>query len=157
MNAAEGISTRASWCPAVLIACAAAIALTGCGGATRSVASYCSYFYGEGSQLRNRWIKAANADAQNPFAELSNVFADLPEAANFLNQLSERAPEEIAPDVKTLAEALKHVSADAGSAVSDPLGALASGLVDGLETRGAEQRVNEYTLRNCGKPPGTTG
>lgn len=85
------------------------------------------------------------------------MFADIPEAANFLNQLSERAPEEIAPDVKVLAEALKHVSADAGAAVSDPLGALASGFVDGLETSGAERRVNEYTLRNCGNPPGTTG
>jgi hypothetical protein len=137
--------------------CAVVIALAGCGGQTRSVASYCSYFYGEGSQLRNRWIKSSAANADNPFAELSSVFADLPEAANFLNQLSERAPEEIAPDVKTLAEALKRVSADAGSAASDPLGALAGGLVTGLETHGAEQRVNEYTFRNCGKPPGTTG
>ncbi len=141
---------------AAVIACVTVTTLTGCGGASRSVASYCSYFYGEGSQLRNRWIKADNADAQNPFVELSNVFADLPEAASFLNQLSERAPEEIAPDVKTLAEALKHVSADAGSAGSDPIGALAGGLLDGLETRGAEQRVNEYTVRNCGNPPGTS-
>jgi hypothetical protein len=101
--------------------------------------------------------RSNNANAQDPFAELSSIFADTPEALNFLNQLSVRAPEEIAPDVKMLAEALKHISADAGSAASDPLGALASGLVDGQETSGAERRVNEYTLRNCGKPPGAAG
>jgi hypothetical protein len=132
------------------------VALAACGSPTRSVAAYCSYFYGTGGQLRNRWIQSTNSAGQNPFAALSSVFADLPEAANFLHQLSLRAPEDIAPDVQTLADALKRIPEQAGAAATDPLGALAGGLVNGLATSGAEQRVNTYTLHNCGAPPGRT-
>jgi hypothetical protein len=146
----------ARWRVFVIVAMTCVIGLSGCGGTTRSVASYCSYFYGEGTQLRNRFIKSSDANSQDPFAELSSVFADVPEAASFLHQLSLRAPQEIAPDVQVLAQALENFAAQAGSGASDPLGALASGMVDGLETSGAEQRVNEYTLKNCGAPPGST-
>lgn len=130
-------------------------ALIGCGGPTRSVAAYCSYFYGQGGELRQRWLQANQADHEDPFAELGSVFADLPEAASFLHQLSLRAPEEIAPDVQSLSEALSKVSGQAGSAAADPLGALVSGLVAGLAASGAEQRVNAYTEQHCGPPPGS--
>lgn len=140
----------------ILLVGVGVVALNACGGTSRNVAAYCSYFYGNGTQLRNRLIASSNANASDPFAELSSVFADLPEAASFVHQLSLRAPEEIAPEVIVLAEALKRFSQQAGSAASDPLGALAGGLVDGLQTSGAEQRVNAYTLRHCGAPPGTT-
>lgn len=132
------------------------LAIAGCGGPTRSVASYCSYFYGKGTQLRNRFIQSSNTNTRDPFAELSSVFADIPEAASFLHQLSLRAPQEIAPDVQVLAQALENFASQAGNAASNPLGALASGMVEGLETSGAEQRVNEYTEKNCGPPTGST-
>jgi hypothetical protein len=126
------------------------VAVAGCGSPSRSVASYCSYFYGEGSKLRNRWLQSSSAAGQDPFAGLATVFADVPEAANFLHQLSLRAPETIAPDVQTLANALEHASE---RSAAGGLGALASGLLDGLATTGAEQRVNLYTEQHCGRPP----
>lgn len=132
---------------------AGTLALAGCGGPTRSVTAYCSFFYGRGGQLQQRWAKVGNSAAQNPIGALGTVFAELPEAANFLHELSERAPAEIAPDVETLAHALKQVSEQAGTSLSDPLGALASGLMDGIETSGAEQQVNAYTEQHCGGPP----
>jgi len=107
--------------------------------------------------LRERWIKASDRNSGNPFAELSSVFADLPEAVSFLHELSLRAPEPIGADVQTLAEALKQASTQMGAGASDPLGALAGGLVDGLEYSGVEQRVNEYTKQNCGAPPDSSG
>jgi hypothetical protein len=140
-----------------LIVTSSSLGLAACGSPTRSAASYCSYFYGQGSQLRNRWIQSTNKAGQDPFAALASVFADLPEAANFLHQLSLRAPESIAPDVQVLAEALKRIPEQMGSAATNPLGALAGGLVDGLQTSGAEQRVNAFTVQNCGAPPGTGG
>lgn len=130
--------------------------LAACGSPTRSVASYCSYFYGQGGKLRNRWIQSTNNAGQDPFAALASVFADLPEAASFFHELSLRAPENIAPDVQILAEALKRIPEQIGGAATNPLGALAGGLVNGLETSGPEQRVNQYTVQNCGPPPGTT-
>jgi hypothetical protein len=143
-----------AWIVPVLITVSSCAALAGCSGQTRSVAAYCSYFYGEGTQLRDRFIKANSTGSQDPFAGLSNVFADMAEAASFLHQLSQRAPHEIAPDVELLAKALDKASEQSGSAAADPLGALASGLVAGISTGAAEQRVNEYTLRHCGSPPG---
>ena len=138
----------------VLVFVFSVLLLTACGSApSRSVAAYCSYFYGEGGQLRERWIQSSG-NAKDPIGAMAAVFADIPEAANFLHQLSLRAPEEIAPDVQSLADALSHISEQAGTAASDPLGALAGGLMEGLATSGAEQRVNEYTTQNCGPPPG---
>jgi peptidylprolyl isomerase len=131
--------------------------LTACGSPTRSVASYCSYFYGEGGKLRNRWLQSDKSNGQDPFKALASVFADLPEAASFLHQLSLRAPDTIAPDVQVLADALKQASQQMGAAASDPLAALASGLMSGLATSGAEQRVNAFTTQHCGPPPGSTG
>lgn len=124
-----------------------AVSLADCGGPTRSVAAYCAYFYGQGNLLRQHWAHMNQADHQDPFS----AFADLPEAANFLHQLSLRAPEEIAPDVQLLADAIGKLPSQAGAA-ADPLGSLASGLVAGVAAGGAEQRVNEYTERHCGSP-----
>jgi hypothetical protein len=131
------------------------LALAACGGPTRSVASYCSYFYGRGSALRNRWLRADSNTGQNPFADLSAVFSALPEASSFMHELSLRAPEAIAPAVNTLAEAFKQTSEQEADAGSDPLGALAGGLMTGLAASGAEQQFNEYTQQHCGSPPGS--
>jgi hypothetical protein len=142
---------------AILAVQGSCLVLAACGGPSRSVAAYCSYFYGQGSQLRNRWIRSSQAAGGDPFAAMSSVFADLPEAANFLHQLSLRAPETIAPDVQALADALGQVSGHLGGAAADPLGALAGGLLKGLATGGAEQRVNAFTVQHCGGPPASKG
>jgi hypothetical protein len=129
------------------------LALTACGGTSRSVAAYCSYFYGRGGQLRHRWLESSQSGSSDPIAALAGTFAAIPEAASFLHGLAQRAPDDIAPDVETLAQALDRITGQAGSGAADPVGALASGLATGLATTGAEQRVNEYTIRNCGAPP----
>jgi hypothetical protein len=117
------------------------------------VASYCSYFSDQGRQLEERWSQSSSKADQNPFNDLSSVFADLPEAVSFLHELSLRAPEPIAADVQTLSEALKQASAQLGAGVTDPFGAVAGGLAEGLEYGGVEQRVNEYTKEHCAGLP----
>jgi hypothetical protein len=136
--------------PVMLALTAAGISLSACGAPSRSVAAYCSYFYGEGGKLRSRLLENSSSAGQDPFAQLANVFADLPEAAAFLHQLSLRAPEEIAPDVQTLANALQQTSQQSAAG---GLGLLASGLMNGLAATGAEQRVNQFTEQHCEKPP----
>jgi hypothetical protein len=140
----------------MLAALACAMTAAGCGGPARSATAYCNYFYGEGSQLRNRWIQADKSASSDPFAALGTVFSAMPELTTFMHQLSLRAPDEIQPAVETLAETFKHESEQEGSAASDPLGALAGGLVDGLAASGSEQQVNQYTEQHCGAPPGST-
>jgi len=136
-----------------LLVAGSCICLTGCGSPTRSVASYCSYFSSQGRTLEERWSQSNSRADQNPFSALSSVFADLPEAVSFLHELSLRAPEPIGADVQTLSEALKQASSQVGAGASDPLGALAGGLAEGLEYSGVEQRVNEYTKQNCAHLP----
>ncbi|HST54336.1 MAG TPA: hypothetical protein VLJ42_00375 [Solirubrobacteraceae bacterium] len=140
-----------------LLLTSASFMLAACGSPTRSTASYCSYFYGQGAKLRQRWVNSSNQASQDPFSGLATVLADLPEAASFFRQLSLRAPEDIAPDVQTLADSLQRSVDQAGSAAANPLAALAGGLAGGLASSGAEQRVNTYTEQNCVAPPGVGG
>jgi hypothetical protein len=134
-----------------LMVAASLITLSACGAQTRSVAAYCSYFYGQGGTLRERWLHNSNRAGQDPIAALAGVFTALPEAASFLHQLSLRAPEDIAPDVQTLSDALRRAADVSGS--GDPLSSLVGGLVNGFAATGAEQRVNLYTVQHCGGPP----
>jgi hypothetical protein len=130
-----------------------ALLIGGCGGQERSVQAYCSYFYGEGSQLRNRWISADQTMKQNPLNAIATLLASPHDLAVFFHHLAERAPDSIADDVQTMSDAFQKESDTMGSALSDPLGALGQGLVNGLTTLPAEERVNAFTQQNCGPPP----
>jgi hypothetical protein len=132
---------------------AAPLGLAACGGPERSVASYCHFLYGEGGKLRERWSHATGTN--NVFADLGVVFSALPELGQFMHELAQRAPHEVAPSVELLAEDFKREADSMGSQASNPLGALAGGLVNGLEAVGPEQRFNEFTEKNCGSPPRT--
>ncbi len=138
----------------------------GCGGGgsrsasstsvgSRNVTAYCSYFYGEGTALRERMIRSSARDADNPITGLAGVFADMPEAASFMHGLAQRAPEEIAPQIEVLAKALEGAVGQIGSAASNPAGSVGSLIASSLESSGAEQRINEFTLQHCGPPPGS--
>jgi hypothetical protein len=133
-----------------------AAGLTGCGSSERSVANYCHYFYGAGSTLRNQYIHAGANTNSDPLATLGLVLGAPGQLANFFNQLAKRAPEEIAGDVQTIASAFQKEFDQEGSDLMDPLGGLASGLVDGLSSAGAYNRVDTWTTQNCGPPPGSS-
>lgn len=140
---------------ALLGVAAAVTALGGCGGQDRSVQAYCSYFYGRGSQLRNQWIHADQTMKQDPLGAIAALLASPRDLAVFFHQLSLRAPDGISDDVQTLSDAFQNEANSMGSALSDPLGALGQGLLNGLTTLPAEERVNAFTSQNCGPPPST--
>lgn len=137
----------------VTILCVAlGLALAGCGGSSRSVAAYCSYFYGEGSVLRRQFSEAENF-RQDPIGALGTILESPRDLSNFFHQLSLRAPESIANDVQTLADAFAQEANQEGEDATDPLAGLASGLVNGLSAAPAEERVDAYTRAHCGPPP----
>jgi hypothetical protein len=129
--------------------------LVACGGPSRSVASYCSYLYDQGGQMRSRWNRVASATSQHPLAALGTVLSAPSELSGFLHQLSLRAPADISPEVQALSDAYKRIAEQQSAAVADPLGALASDFVEGLATSGIEQRFNQYSISHCGPPPGS--
>lgn len=139
---------------AAAAALGATVGLAAC-GSNRSVEAYCSVFYGEGQQLRSQW--AAAGSSEDPFAGLAAVFSAPRDLAVFFDKLDKVAPEEIEPDVAELRDAFQQqadsLGSQAGGVLDNPLGALAGSLAAGLSTAGVEQRVDDYTLKNCGPPP----
>jgi hypothetical protein len=148
------VRRRVAQTAAGLVSLALAIpGITGCGGPSRSVAGYCSYFYGEGSTLRNQWIKADANTNSDPLTALATVFGAPRQLADFFHHLAERAPNDISDDVQTIADAFKQQADSLGDAAMNPLGGLASGLVNGLASMGAYNRVDAWTRQHCGPPP----
>ncbi len=128
-------------------------------GPSRSTASFCSYFYGEGGKLRSQWTAADKASAENPIGSLSTVFGAPAQIAAFLGHAAERSPDSgITDDLSTLSKGYQKMAdslgGSAGSIASGGgLGMLASGLVNSLALAGPEQRVDSYVTSTCGPPP----
>ncbi|MDN5857584.1 MAG: hypothetical protein L0H84_03085 [Pseudonocardia sp.] len=136
-----------------------AVPMAAC-GAGRSVESYCTVFYGEGQELRQRYIDAGDRAEQNPLGTIGTLLAAPRDLAVFFGKLAEVAPEEIEPDVVTVRDAFQeqadHLGDDARSIADGPLGALGSlagGLATGLAAGPAIQRVDSWTTQHCGPPP----
>jgi len=132
-----------------------ALALPACGGTERSVASYCDYFYGEGAELRERYLDVGEQAGSDPFAAMGALFAAPTELGKFFAGLAERAPDEIQADVEIMAEAFGGLAEDTKDNVANPMAGLARGLFGGMASAPAASRVDRYTLEECGPPPGS--
>ncbi|WP_104524103.1 hypothetical protein [Blastococcus atacamensis] len=129
------------------------LALAGCSG--RSVEAYCETFYGEGQELRERWIEAG--DTQDPFAAMGTIFSAPGDLAAFFDDLAEVAPEEIQSDVERMRDAFQEQADSMGDTAagmfSNPFGTALGSLATGMSLTGPAERVDAYTLDNCGPPP----
>lgn len=141
------------------IACCLVLAagLSGC-GTGRSIEAYCTTFYGEGQELRQRWLD--NNATGDPVAGLAQLFSAPRDLAVFFDGLSDVAPDEIRPDVETVRDTFQSqadsMGDKAGDIASGPMGlfgALAGDLASGLAAAPAMQRVDTWTSQNCGPPP----
>ena len=119
-----------------------------------SVEEYCSTFYLEGESFRARY---RDVDARtNPAGAVIALIAAPQEVALFFGKLEKVAPPEIQPDISALQKTMQSTSDNLPNAATDPVGAMLAALITGATTAGSEARVNEYTLKNCGPPPGST-
>ena len=121
------------------------------GGTVRSPQAYCQTFYTEGEKFRQRY--QGGDLASDPTKALIVLLGAPQEAALFFGKLGKVAPEEIEPDVSVLQKAMQKVSDDAASNAGDPVKGMVAALVAGAATKGSEDRVNAFTLKNCGPPP----
>lgn len=131
-----------------------ALCSAGC-AQTRSVANYCSTFYGEGEKFRQSAYDAQ--ESGDDLAVVSSLLGAPAQLASFFEKLEAVSPDEIQPDVAQMRDVYKKISDQVGEGATTDvyaiLGQLAGGIVLGLSVRAAEQRINEYTLANCGPPP----
>lgn len=129
------------------------LALSGCGG--RSVEAYCETFYGEGQELREQWIEAG--DTEDPFAAMGTIFSAPGDLAAFFDELADVAPEEIQSDVERMRDAFQEQADSMGDTAagmfSDPFGTALGSLATGMSLSGPAERVDAWTLENCGPPP----
>jgi hypothetical protein len=144
---------------APLTALAAAALLAACGGdsgPTRSVSSFCSTLASEKEAYLSKYDTRADTiesssldDFSKAFASLGSAVEAMGDAVRIFDRLDRVAPDDIQPDVAAIRDSLQKQIDNAGDAVSNPLGALAGGLVSGLSTMGSWQRVEDYIETNC--------
>lgn len=117
----------------------------------RSVTKYCSTFYGEGEELRQKFLKVnPEADPLGGLAALAGAPGDY---EVFFARLADVAPGEIQHDVEAIRDALKKQKEQAADVATNPLGTLASGFITSLQVSGSYERVDRYTRERCGPPP----
>lgn len=119
----------------------------------RTVKSFCSTYESGKEQLLQQWSQQENQNSDS-FSKLVNGFATVAgepaDLANLFGKLDNVAPNDIEPDVATLRDAFKKESDAMDSmAGGNILGGLGSGLMLGLSTQGAFNRVGVYITKNC--------
>ena len=83
------------------------------------------------------------------FGGLGSSLEAMGDVVVIFDRLDQVAPSDIEPDVKAIYNSLVNEENDMSNAASNPLGALAGGLVTGLMTSGSWQRVGDYVTANC--------
>lgn len=117
----------------------------------RSEASYCKTFYEEGEQFRRTY---QNIDPDSDPVAAAIVLLGAPqEAALFFGKLRKVAPDQIEPDVAVMQSTLQRVSDNLGKNATDPIAAMIEAIAVSASTKGSEERINAFTLANCGPPP----
>lgn len=114
----------------------------------RTAVSYCKTFETESKKLQDQW-KEQSKDGNDFIGNLSMLAGAPRDLEIFFDKLYKASPDEIRDDVKTLRDGAKKAGEiNPGNII----GGLASGLMLGLSTKGAEERVNIYTEKNCNFP-----
>lgn len=123
-----------------------------CGG--RSTEAFCSTWESENQRLRDKYeARLEQAGDSDPLVGLIAAVGISVEAAGdvkvMYDRLEAKAPEEIAPDVAAVRDALAAQLEAMRDSASNPLGSLFGGLITGLAVSGADQRVNQFISDNC--------
>jgi hypothetical protein len=99
-------------------------------------------------------MDAGRASGDEGLAVLAGLVASiqgLGELETYLAKLAKVAPEEIATEVELVRDHFANQRESMRDALSDPLGALASGFVDGVMISGPLNTVDEWAVENCGE------
>ena len=127
--------------------------LAACGSsASRSAAAVCHVWDTDALAVHNEYT--SDASGELGFQSIVDLIAAPNNLAILMDKFVAVAPSEIEPDFEALATALHKESAGEGGSVTDPLGAIASGLADSLSVSGSINRINQYIDTNCQGSPG---
>ncbi|MBX6388683.1 MAG: hypothetical protein IRZ08_06735 [Frankia sp.] len=111
---------------------------------------YCDTFWSQVESFQSQMEGAQDADA---LTQVAAVVAAPQELATMFGRLAKVAPEEIEPDVAVIRDAFQEQADNMGDTFSDPFGTLLSGLLSSAQIEGSWQRVDDFTIENCGTNP----
>jgi len=151
----------------VLAVLVIAIGVAGCGN-SRSAAAVCRVWDNDGAALHNKYTNDGNqfsgqsSGLAGPLAAIGDLITAPSQLADLFSKMAAVAPNAIEPDFESIASTFKDEQKEEGEALSNPLEALGSGLLNAVESGGAYDRVNAYLSANCGipgvqAPTGNTG
>ncbi|MEJ7783696.1 MAG: hypothetical protein WKF96_02760 [Solirubrobacteraceae bacterium] len=133
---------------------AAAVALVvcvGCGQAERSAASYCDRYESGFAKIRKDNPRVDRYENANPLEVLLSLPSAMGDITALIGDLVEVSPDEVQTDVERVHENLKAGQNSTGEIISSPLAGLASAFGRALTDGGAFNRMDKYTLDNCGE------
>lgn len=135
----------------IWISVAALAALAGGCGEERSASAYCET-YREGFQdIRRQYPQIDQYESANPIQTLVALPSALGDIAALIGEMAEAAPDEIQGDVERVHENFRTQAEAVERVASDPIAGLAGVLTRGLMDSGAFERMDKYTLANCGE------
>lgn len=107
------------------------------------------------AQQKARYLKAyGHPSTTNPLADMVDVISAVGQWVPIFEALQQNSPPSIEPQVANIVSSLKQEQKEAGDTGSNPLAALASGLMTSLESSGSWQQVSDYAGRHCGSGSG---
>jgi uncharacterized protein YceK len=140
----------------LLVVTAVSLILSGC-SSPRSTEAFCATYWEQKAAYVSKYDQASDQleATSDPLIGLLGNAAMLAQSIGdtvvIFDKLDRVAPDEIEPDVAAVRDSLKAQIESAGEMATDPLGALAGGLVQGLSTGGSWQRVGDYVTTHCGE------
>lgn len=126
------------------------VSLAACGSTSeRSADAYCRAFYETAAPIRENYIEANEEAEEDPLSALVTLLGAPGDLTVIFDTMSEHAPGEIKADTAEARDALEKQQDSLGDALSDPLGAIGSGLIAGLTSSGSFSRVGNYLQEHC--------
>lgn len=123
--------------------------LAACGGPERSAQAYCRAFYETAAPIRDSYVEANEEIEEDPLSAIVTLLGSPGDLVVIFDSMAKHAPDEIRADTETARDALKDQQDSLGDVLSDPLGAIGSGVVAGLTSSGSFARVDGYLAEHC--------
>jgi hypothetical protein len=127
------------------------VAVAGCGGPERSTAAYCKKYESGFAKIKADYPKIDQYENTNPVELLLTLPSAMGDITALIGDMSEVAPDEIQTDVERVHENLKKGQDSTGDIISSPIAGLASAFSRALTDSGAFNRMDAFTLKNCGE------
>jgi hypothetical protein len=120
---------------------------SGCGSSPpRTAAEFCQVYHQQEQQYLSKY---GNSSPNEPLHDLANMIGAMSDWVPIFQALDNVAPPVIQPDVQTILDSLKQEEQAAGQELSDPLGALGSGLEASMMSSASWDNLGQYIQHHC--------